>query len=257
MVLLADPGAVLDALQGHLESAPMQRQLVDRAGQMAKSLPGLSRPDLRVFIVRIASRIQVHNDRVEITLDPVELLMLLGGSQGNPATADLEGMAPIVLTVEARLKRTGIEKRMVLGNGLEAATADPSLLRLIARAHGIRKRLFDYTTLSLKEIAKEEDVVGSYVTRLLRLSFLAPDIVAAILKTSPTAAIEAMFASPPERGSQVRSLSSAQYSRSNAPRGFSSPSICRYPVPDLAQLPDVGDARFRITVGLLEFPVCH
>jgi len=92
--------------------------------------------------------------------------MLLGGSQGNPATADLEGMAPIVLTVEARLKRTGIEKRMVLGNGLEAATADPSLLRLIARAHGIRERLFDDTTLSLKEIAKDEDVVGSYPRRL-------------------------------------------------------------------------------------------
>ncbi len=61
---------------------------------------------------------------------------------------------------------------MVLGNGLEAATADPSLLRLITRAHGIRE----------KEIAKEEGVAGSYVTRLLRLSFLAPDIVAAILK---------------------------------------------------------------------------
>jgi hypothetical protein len=98
----------------------------------------ISRPDLRVFIVRIATRIQVHSDRVEITLDPVGLLMLLGGSQGYPATADLEGMAPIVLTVEARLKRTGIEKRMVLGNGLEAATADPSLLRLITRAHGNR-----------------------------------------------------------------------------------------------------------------------
>jgi hypothetical protein len=110
--------------------------------------------------------------------------MLLGGSQGNPATADLEGMAPIVLTVEARLKRTGIEKRMVLGNGLEAATADPSLLRLIARAHGIRERLFDDTTLSLKEIAKEEDVVGSYVTRLLRLSFLAPDMRIMCMKTS-------------------------------------------------------------------------
>ncbi len=57
----------------------------------------VSRPNLRVFIVRIASRIQVHNDHVEITLDPVELLMLLGGSQGNPATADLEGMAPRLL----------------------------------------------------------------------------------------------------------------------------------------------------------------
>ncbi len=80
---------------------------------------------------------------------------------------------------------------MVLGNGLEAATADPSLLRLIARAHSICGRLFDDTTLTLKEIAKEEDVVGSYVTRLLRLSFLAPDIVAAILKGAQPAELTA------------------------------------------------------------------
>ncbi len=80
---------------------------------------------------------------------------------------------------------------MVLGNRLEAATADPSLLRLIARAHGIRERLFDDMTLSLKEIAKEEDVVGSYVTRLLRLSFLAPDILAAILKGEQPAELTA------------------------------------------------------------------
>ena len=61
----------------------------------------------------------------------------------------------------------------------------------IARAHGIRERLFDDMTLSLKEIAKEEDVVGSYVTRLLRLSFLAPDIVAAILKGEQPAELTA------------------------------------------------------------------
>ena len=36
----------------------------------------------------------------------------------------------------------------------------------------------------MKEIARQEDVVSSYVTRLLRLSYLAPDIIAAILKGS-------------------------------------------------------------------------
>ena len=33
----------------------------------------------------------------------------------------------------------------------------------------------------LVEIAAEEGVVGSYVSRLIRLAFLAPDIVTAIL----------------------------------------------------------------------------
>ncbi len=34
-----------------------------------------------------------------------------------------------------------------------------------------------HTGLTLKEIARQEDVVSSYVTRLLRLSYLAPDII--------------------------------------------------------------------------------
>ena len=47
-------------------------------------------------------------------------------------------------------------------------------------------------------------------------------------ETPPKAAMEDGFARPPERGSQAGSFSSAQNSRSNAPRGFSAPSICRY-----------------------------
>ena len=35
--------------------------------------------------------------------------------------------------------------------------------------------------LTLQQIGKAEDVSPSYVTRLLRLSYLAPDIVAAII----------------------------------------------------------------------------
>ncbi len=80
---------------------------------------------------------------------------------------------------------------MVLTNGSEASTPDPSLCRLIARAHGIRERLQNDTGLTLKEIARQEDVVSSYVTRLLRLSYLAPDIIAAILKGSQPAELTA------------------------------------------------------------------
>lgn len=35
---------------------------------------------------------------------------------------------------------------------------------------------------SMNDLAEEAGVVGSYFTRILRLSFLAPDIVAAILR---------------------------------------------------------------------------
>jgi hypothetical protein len=86
-----------------------------------------------------------------------------------------------VLTIRARLKRTGIEMRMVVDDGSEPANVDPVLVRLLVRAHAIRARLLQDHSLTLTEIAAEEGVGGSYVSRLVRLAFLAPDIVTAIL----------------------------------------------------------------------------
>jgi site-specific DNA recombinase len=73
-----------------------------------------------------------------------------------------------------------MEMRMVLDSEARAAV-DPSLVKLVVRAHAIRDRLMQDATLTLKEIAAEQNVVASYITRLLRLAFLAPDITTAIL----------------------------------------------------------------------------
>ena len=58
---------------------------------------------------------------------------------------------------------------------------DPSLLRILVRAHVIRDRLLQDKSLTLDEIAKSENIVPSYATRLFRLTLLAPDIISAIL----------------------------------------------------------------------------
>ena len=63
----------------------------------------------------------------------------------------------------------------------EPANLDPVLVRLIVRAHAICARVLEDPSLTLKEIAGEEGVVSSYLSRLVRLAFLAPDIVTAIL----------------------------------------------------------------------------
>ena len=44
-----------------------------------------------------------------------------------------------------------------------------------------RARLFEEPSLPLKEIAAEKAISSSYATRVLRLAFLAPDIVTSIL----------------------------------------------------------------------------
>ena len=86
-----------------------------------------------------------------------------------------------LLTIPARLKRTGIEMRMVVDDGSEPGSRSRPGPYFFSGAHAIHVRLLEEPSLPLKEIAAEEGISSSYVTRLLRLAFLAPDIVTAIL----------------------------------------------------------------------------
>jgi site-specific DNA recombinase len=70
---------------------------------------------------------------------------------------------------------------MLVENTDDQTLADPGLLRIIARAHDIQGRLMQSTDLSLHIIANQERVSPGYVSRLLRLPLLAPDIVSAIV----------------------------------------------------------------------------
>ena len=61
-----------------------------------------------------------------------------------------------------------------LGNGAAG------LLKLIARAHELQE-IFTRGGRPISEMAEAAGLSGSYFTRMLRLSFLAPDITRAIL----------------------------------------------------------------------------
>ncbi len=63
----------------------------------------------------------------------------------------------------------------------EERTADPSLVRLIVRAHGLARRLAENPGWTLEDVASQQNMGGPYAARLIRLNYLAPDIVAAIL----------------------------------------------------------------------------
>lgn len=132
----------------------------------------------------LVTKVQVHSDRVDITLDQMGVALWLNAKdQPRPIRAggnDREWYLT-VLTIPARLKRVGIEMKLVVDGGSEPANVDPALIGLLLRAQIIRARLLEEPSLPLKEIAAEEGISSSYVTRLLRLAFLAPDIVTAIL----------------------------------------------------------------------------
>ena len=71
--------------------------------------------------------------------------------------------------------------RMLVESTDEQTTADPGLLRIVARAHDIQARLMQNTDLTVHLIASQERVSEGYISRLLRLPSLAPDIITAII----------------------------------------------------------------------------
>ena len=89
------------------------------------------------------------------------------------------------LSITAHLKRTGMETKLLIqgSRGPRKNKTDRSLLRLIGQAHRYRKILDAAApNTSMAEIAKHAGVSSSYFTRVLRLSFLAPDITKMILQ---------------------------------------------------------------------------
>ena len=176
---------MLNAVQCHGPDAVAQKRLLDEAARLAGSWQELDAEQLRAILRAVVTRVQVHSDRVDLTLDQMGVALWLNAKdQSRNLLTPAEMIAErylTVLTIPARLKRTGIEMRMVVEDGSEPANVDPVLVRLLLRAHAIRARLLEEPSLPLKEIAAEEGISSSYVTRLLRLAFLAPDIVTAIL----------------------------------------------------------------------------
>jgi site-specific DNA recombinase len=113
------------------------------------------------------------------------LVELLHADSINPTAQigrfDKESEDILTLKVKARLQRVGREMRMLMENAHDQTLADPGPLRIIARAHDIHARLMRSTDLTLHVIASQERVTPCYISRLLRLPLLAPDIVTAIV----------------------------------------------------------------------------
>jgi site-specific DNA recombinase len=80
------------------------------------------------------------------------------------------------------IRRRGVEMRLVIeGNRAHAPRADSALLKAVVRARQWSEDLLMGRAQSVTEIAECQGVTDRYVRRLMRLAFLAPEIVEAIV----------------------------------------------------------------------------
>jgi site-specific DNA recombinase len=77
-------------------------------------------------------------------------------------------------------------------DGVEiGAPPDESLVRLLTRARSLARHLATNPSATLEEAGAAQDMGAPYAARLMRLNFLAPDIVVAILNGRQPAVLTA------------------------------------------------------------------
>jgi hypothetical protein len=88
----------------------------------------------------------------------------------------------ITLHVPFRVVRRGGRKEVQLPDGAPVQRkTDSTLIKALARAFRWKRMLESGAFTTINDLAEREGIAPSYMTRVLRLTLLAPDIVEAIL----------------------------------------------------------------------------
>lgn len=88
----------------------------------------------------------------------------------------------VTLHVPFRVVKRGGRKEMQLPEGsARPRRTDDTLVKALARAFRWKRMLESGDFATIAELAEREDIAPSYMTRVLRLALLAPDIVDAVL----------------------------------------------------------------------------
>ncbi|PKP68057.1 MAG: hypothetical protein CVT83_06915 [Alphaproteobacteria bacterium HGW-Alphaproteobacteria-5] len=88
----------------------------------------------------------------------------------------------VTLHVPFRIVKRGGKKEMQMPEGATPSRrTDNTLVKALARAFRWKRMLESGEFATIAELAEREGIAPSYMTRVLRLTLLAPDIVEAIL----------------------------------------------------------------------------
>jgi site-specific DNA recombinase len=156
-------------LQGRPESAGTVRRvsahaiesLVERA---IVRVPFPDQPE-HVHLRRLVEKVTIHADRVEVVLTQA----------GRDAMPEAARTGVICIATVMKAGRGGHQ----LVSSAPAARVDRSLLKALAWARDLRRRLENGTPLN--KLAREDGRSRPYVSTLIRLAYLSPDITRAIV----------------------------------------------------------------------------
>jgi site-specific DNA recombinase len=176
---LLDPGSIYKATSAWLPEPSTQQRLVARAAEIGRQWSESPPARRRTVLVALIERVEVQVDRVDIHLRPTGLSALFDAAVSPSLREDA-----VILSVVTRLRRAGMEISMLIEgtDPFAAVKPDARLIKLLVRARRFNTTLVQSEDVAFAALALREGVSRSYFTRVVRLSYLAPDITQAILE---------------------------------------------------------------------------
>jgi hypothetical protein len=181
--LLRDETAMLEVAGS--TTVAIRKLLIVNAANLAQRWPILPASGKRTILHALIERVDIRPETVDVLVRPAGLPDVVKPDldiRRLPTAPD--GTEVFVLSVPARLRRTGLETNLLVrgASGLAHRQADRSLLRLIAQARRFNELVSTGAGLTITELAFQVGVSRSYFSRIFRLSFLAPEITKAIIQ---------------------------------------------------------------------------
>jgi site-specific DNA recombinase len=176
----ASGAEISDAIAPLGLDAATQRAVLERSAKLAERWATLASLELRERVRSLVQQIQIGDAQILVWLDRSAIVTSVM-PDAAPKPADCAPpVEPLVLSITASLRRTGKGMRLVIGNGAVKAI-DNGLVSLIARALATRSMLLAGRDDSIDAMAVRLAVRRDYLAVLVRLSYLSPEIIRAIV----------------------------------------------------------------------------
>jgi DNA invertase Pin-like site-specific DNA recombinase len=180
---LSDPLALLDALTHPGDDTVLAQTLLAAASARARAWPAVASEQVREFVRAVVVKVSIDPGNIRLALSKCALRALLLAVVDNTFYEPEDDL--IELSVEACLQRRGRAVRLVVSRNTPGAVqpqdASP-LMYTLAQAHQWLAQLLSGEASSLRTIATAVGKSERYVSKVIRLAFLAPDLVEAVLE---------------------------------------------------------------------------
>ena len=156
-----------------VELAPVfVANLEDRAASLASRL----RARERAAVGSCIEKVMIECAKVSVELSATGLHGSLSIAPSSPA------MTNPIISINATIRRSGRAVRLIQDGVSKSTVGEPQdhLLKLLHRAREWWQMMLD-RKLTVSALAREQQVTSSYASRVMRLNFLAPRIVEAIV----------------------------------------------------------------------------